>query len=260
MSAGAAPPRAVFAVAAAGFAFVVAPIAGLAVRAPWSTLGQVLSRATTQRALVLSIVVSLCAAGVSLVFGLPLALAMARGRLRGRTLARAVVILPLVAPPVVGGVALLAAFGRRGVFGRLLDPLGVSLPFTTAGAVLAATFVAMPLLVIAAESGMRAAGTDLEEAASTLGASRWLTFRAVTLPRLRPHLIAGFVLAWARALGEFGATITFAGNISGRTQTLPLAVFETLQTDPDGALMISIVLLAASLVTLVAMRGRLFER
>jgi molybdate transport system permease protein len=251
-------PRAVLALALAGAAFVLLPIVGLAARAPWSDLGTVLTRETTTKALVLSLVVSLSAAMLCMLAGVPLGLALARARLPGRAVVRALVMLPLVAPPVVGGVALLSAFGRRGIVGRGLAHLGVSLPFTAGGAIVAATFVAMPLVIIAVEGGLRSRGVELEEAAETLGASPWLTLRAVTLPLLRPQIVAAFVIAWARALGEFGATITFAGNVSGRTQTLPLAVFETLQTDPGAAIMLSVLLMGVSLTTLVALRGRLF--
>lgn len=251
-------PKAVVAVACTAAALVLAPVAGLAARAPWSDLPEVLARESTLRALGVSLAVSLSAAALCVIGGVPLGLLLARARFPGQASVRALVLLPLVVPPVVGGVALLAAFGRRGVIGRFLDPLGISLPFTTAGAVLAATFVAMPLAIVAIESGARARGGDLEEAAETLGASPWRTLGSVTLPLLRPHLVAGFVLAWARALGEFGATITFAGNIAGRTQTLPLAVFETLQTDPDGAIMLSLVMLGISAAAIVALRGRLF--
>jgi molybdate transport system permease protein len=167
------------------------------------------------------------------------------------------VVLPLVLPPVVGGVGLLAALGRRGLVGRFLDPLGVQLAFSTAGAVVAATFVSFPLLVLAVEAGLRSLDPRLEAAAASLGASRWYTLRQVTLPLLAPQIGAGLALAWARALGEFGATITFAGNLRGRTQTLPLAVYETLQTDPDAAIALSLVLVALSALVLGLLRERL---
>ena len=165
--------------------------------------------------------------------------------------------LPLVLPPVVGGVALLLAFGRRGLFGGLLaSTTGISLPFTTTGAVLAATFVAMPFLVVTVEAGLRQADQRLEEAAATLGASRWTVYRRVTLPQIAPALAAGTALCWARALGEFGATITFAGNLPGRTQTMPLAVYLLLESDPAAAYALSLLLLAISVAVLVGLRGR----
>jgi len=188
--------------------------------------------------------------------GIPLAWVYARIPFPGRDLVRALTTLPMVLPPVVGGVALLFAFGRRGLFGQALDTLGVRIPFTTAGAVLAATFVAMPFLVLTVEAGLRSMDRRYEDAARTLGASRSLVFRRVTLPLIAPSIFAGAVLCWARALGEFGATITFAGNLPGTTQTLPLAVYIALETRPETAIMLSLVLLAVSFAILVAMRDR----
>jgi len=168
------------------------------------------------------------------------------------------VILPLVLPPVVGGVALFLALGRHGIAGRWLDQwFGLQLPFTPAAVVLAETFVAMPFLVVTVEGALRAADPRFEEASATLGASRWTTFRRVTLPLIGPSVLAGSVLCWARALGEFGATITFAGNFPGRTQTMPVAVYLALETDPDAAVALSLVLLAVSVLILVSLRGRL---
>jgi len=170
---------------------------------------------------------------------------------------RALVTLPLVLPPVVGGVALLLAFGRRGVVGHWLDAgVGVRLPFTPAGVVVAEAFVAMPFLVLAVEGALRGADPRLEEAAATLGASRWVTFRRVTLPLVLPGLVAGMVLCWARALGEFGATITFAGSFPGRTRTMPLEVYLALERDPAAAVALSVLLLAVCLAVLVGLRQR----
>jgi molybdate transport system permease protein len=168
--------------------------------------------------------------------------------------------LPMILPPVVGGVALLFAFGRRGLFGQALDTLfGIRFPFTTTGAILAATFVSMPFLVLTVEAGLRSMDRRYEDAARTLGAGRWLVFRRVTLPLIGPSVFAGGVLCWARALGEFGATITFAGNLPGTTQTLPLAVYIALETRPEVAIMLSLVLLAVSLAILIAMRDRYLQ-
>ena len=201
--------------------------------------------------------VSTAAALVSLLTGLPLALLLARSRFRERAVVRALVVLPLVMPPVVAGVGLLAAFGRRGVVGSFLaDHLGIQITFTTWAAIIAATFVSLPLAVLALEAGVRSIDERLEGAAATMGASRWYVLRRVTLPLLAPQIVAAAVLAWARALGEFGATITFAGNLQGRTQTLPLAVFERLQTDPDAAVALSLVLIAVALAVILALRGR----
>lgn len=197
------------------------------------------------------------AAILSLVTGFPLAWALARGSFRGKALVRAIVVLPLVMPPVVAGVALLAAFGRRGAVGAwLFEWFGVQLTFTTTAAVLAATFVSFPLAVLVLEAGLRGLDARLEDAASTLGASRGYVLRRVTLPLLAPQVAAALVLSWARALGEFGATITFAGNLQGRTQTLPLAVFERLQTDPEAAFALSMLLIAVALAVILALRGR----
>lgn len=237
--------------------FMVLPLVGLLQRAPWSTLGEALSSPASRKALWLSLV---CAAGalvVSAVLGVPLAWVLARADFRGRSVVRALVTLPMVLPPVVGGVALLSVFGRRGLLGRHLGSLpGFPLPFTTRGVILAQAFVAMPFLVLATEAGVRQLDRRYEEAAATLGARPWLRFRTVTLPLIAPSLAAGAALCWARALGEFGATVTFAGSLPGRTRTLPTAVYTELQTDPDGAVALSLVLLAVSLAVLVALRGR----
>ncbi len=170
---------------------------------------------------------------------------------------RALVTVPLVLPPVVGGIALLLVLGRTGLVGRWMEQWwGFSLPFTTAGVVVAETFVAMPFLVLAVEGALRGADRRYEEVAATLGASPWLAFRRVTLPIVAPGVLAGLVLAWARALGEFGATITFAGNLPGTTQTMPLAIYLRRSSDPDAALVLSLLLLAVSLTVLVGLRGR----
>jgi molybdate transport system permease protein len=205
----------------------------------------------------LSLVTATAAMMLAFVVGLPLAWLLARVRFRGHGLVRALVTLPLVLPPVVGGVALLLAFGRRGLVGQYLyEWTGFSLPFTTAGVVVAETFVAMPFFVVTVEGALRSMDRRLEDAAATLGASRLLVLRRVTLPAVAPSLVAGAVLTWARALGEFGATITFAGNFPGRTQTMPLAVYIALQTDLDGAVALSLVLLAVSVTVLVLLRDR----
>jgi len=208
-------------------------------------------------ALRLSLVCSLAATAIAIVLGLPLAWVQARVTFPGQRVLRALTTLPIVLPPVVAGVALLVVFGRRGLVGMWLDRwFGIRLPFTTAGAALAEAFVAMPFFVLTMEGALRSVDRRLEEAARTLGASRWKVFRHVTLPLVRPSLQAGAVLAWARALGEFGATITFAGNVPGSTQTLPLAVYLALETNPDTAFVLSLVLLAVSLAVLIGLRRR----
>lgn len=245
--------------AAIALAFLALPFVGLLVRAPWGHLPADLTAPGVLTALRLSLICSLGAVAVSLLFGVPLAWLLARVQFRGRNVVRAFVTLPMVLPPVVGGVALLLAFGRNGILGQWLDrAFGVTLPFTTAGAIMAEAFVAMPFLIITVEAGLRAMDRRYEDAAATLGAGRWTTFRRVTLPLIAPSLGAGAALCWARALGEFGATITFAGNLPGKTQTIPLAVYLALQSNPDAAITLSLVMLVICLVVLIALRDRWF--
>jgi molybdate transport system permease protein len=240
-----------------GLAFLILPLAGLLYRAPWASLPQRLTEPGVLTALRLSLLTATLATAVSLVLGVPLAWILARTAFPGRRVVRALVTVPLVLPPVVGGVALLLVFGRNGLLGGWLDStFGITLPFTTAGVVVAEAFVAMPFLVISVEGALRGADARYEEAAATLGAGRWTAFRRVTLPLVAPGVAAGAVLCWARALGEFGATITFAGNFPGRTQTMPLAVYLALEQDLDAAIVLSLVLLAVSVAVLVALRER----
>jgi molybdate transport system permease protein len=239
-------------------AFLAVPLLALLQRTPWSRVAELLGRPESRAALRLSLQVASTATVLAAVLGVPLAWLLARTRFPGRTVVRALVLLPMVLPPVVGGAALLFALGRRGLVGQwLYDWFDLTLPFSTTGAVLAATFVAMPFLVITVEAGLRSLPPGYEEASRTLGAGRLATFWRVTIPLLAPQLAAGAALAFARALGEFGATITFAGNVEGRTRTLPLAVYTALQTDRDAALALSVVLLAVSLVVLILLRDRL---
>ena len=245
------------ALAAVAVAFFTLPLVALVARVPWQSALSALVAPEALTALRLSLVVSLAATALALVLGVPLAWVYARIRFPGRDFVRALTTLPMVLPPVVGGVALLLAFGRRGLVGESLDVLfGIRLPFTTAGAILAAAFVAMPFLVLTVEAGLRSMDRRFEDAARTLGASRLKVFRDVTLPLIAPSLFAGAVLCWARALGQFGATITFAGNLPGATQTLPLAVYLELESRPEVATVLSLVLLAVSLAVLVALRDR----
>lgn len=236
--------------------FLVLPLVGLLARAPWRGLGQLLGEPSVRQALRLSLFSAAIATGVSLLLGVPLAWVIARMHFPGRRVVRALVILPLVLPPVVGGVGLLYAFGRRGLLGDALGAVGISLPFTTAGVVLAEVFVAMPFLIVTVEGALATADQRYDEAASTLGASGWTTFRRVTLPMVGPSVAAGAVLCFARALGEFGATITFAGNLPGTTQTMPLAVYIALESNPEAAVALALVLLAVSVAILLALRER----
>jgi len=245
--------------AALGAAFFIVPLVGLVVRTPWGDAWGSLTSPDTLEALRLSLVASLTSTAVALVLGVPLAWVYARIDFPGKAVLRALTTLPMVLPPVVGGIALFLAFGRRGLLGQWLDSaLGVTLPFTTAGVVFAETFVAMPFLVLTVEAGLRSMDRRYEEAARTLGARRWTVLTRVTLPLIAPSLAAGAVLCWARALGEFGATITFAGNFPGVTQTMPLAVYLLLETNtnPEGSFVLSLVLLLVSLAVLVGLRHR----
>jgi len=210
---------------------------------------------TAREALWLSVSTSTVAMLVALVLGLPLAWVLARVEFRGRGLLRALVVVPMVLPPVVAGIALRTAFGRSGAIGEpLLDATGFAFPYTVWGVVLAHVFVAMPFVVISIEGALRSAGSEYDAAAATLGASRWATFRRVTVPLALPGVVAGTVLGWARSLGEFGATITFNGNYPGRTQTMPTLIYVTRQADQDAALSLSLVMLLVSIGVLVALR------
>jgi molybdate transport system permease protein len=236
---------------------VVAPVVALAVRAPWSDLGDLLGEPANRTALRLSLQVSVLALVVSVLVGFPIAWLLARTELPGRRLLRALVTLPMVLPPVVGGVALLVAFGRRGLLGQWLDDwFGVRLAYTTTAAVLAATFVSLPFFVVTVEAALAGADRRPEDVARTLGARPWTVLRRVTLPSVRGALGAGAALAWARALGEFGATITFAGSFEGRTQTMPLAISRALEQDVGSAVLLSLLLLAVSVVILATLRSR----
>ena len=248
-------PRLLLVPALLGFGFLVLPLFGLLARTPWSTLGAQLFSTGVRDALLLSLATASAATVVSLVLGVPLAWLLARTEFPGRSLVRALVTVPLVLPPVVGGVALLMVSGRNGLLGRYVaEWTGYGLPFTPAGVVAAQVFVAMPFLVMSVEGALRGMDRRYEEAAATLGANRWTVFRRVTLPMVAPGILAGAVLCWSRALGEFGATIMFAGNYPGRTQTMPLAVYLEMQRSPEAAVVLSLVLLAVSVLILVVLR------
>lgn len=251
------PPFLLVVLGAIGLAVFVVPFVGLLARVPWSDLPALLADDLVTDALRLSMVTSLTVTLIALVLGVPLAWMMARLDFPGRSLVRGLVTLPLVLPPVVGGAALLFALGRRGLVGAPLNQAtGLLLPFSTWGVVVANTFVAMPFLVITVEGALRNLDRRYEGAAASLGAGRWTVLRRVTLPMIGPSLVAGLVLTWARAFGEFGATITFAGNLQGRTQTLPLAVFVALESDRDIAVALSLVMVVVSLAVLLGLRER----
>ncbi|MFD0372277.1 ABC transporter permease [Streptomyces sp. NPDC127114] len=251
------PPLALVLPALLAVAFLALPLIGILARTEWGELGDHLTSPGTVEALKLSLLVSFWALGLSLLLGVPLAWLLARVPFPGKAFVRSLVLLPMVLPPTVGGVALLLAFGRRGLLGPWLEStFGVTLPFHTSGAVVAATFVAMPFLVISLEGALGGLRPRYEETAASLGASPVRVFFTVTLPMVVPGVVAGAALTWARALGEFGATITFAGNLPGTTQTLPLQVYLLLQEEPEAATSVSLLLLAIAMGVLVALRGR----
>lgn len=245
----------VVALGSLGLALFALPLLALALRAPWSRLGQILTTELALDALRLSATTSVTATTIAALIGVPLAWLLARVSFPGRALARGLVTLPIVLPPVVGGAALLFALGRRGLLGAPLEQAaGLVLPFSWWGVVVANVFVAMPFLVISVEAALRDLDGRYEGAAATLGAGRWEVMRRVTLPMIRPALVAGLALTWARAFGEFGATVTFAGSFPGRTQTLPLAVFIALEDDRDVAVALSLLMVVVSLAVLVGLR------
>jgi molybdate transport system permease protein len=246
--------------AAVAVLFFTLPLIGLLGRIAWSSLWDDLTSPQAKDAIRLSIECSLWSTALALVFGVPLAYVLARVPFPGKAFVRALVVLPMVLPPVVGGVALLFAFSRTNGFvgGWLYDAFGWQFTFSKSGVILAETFVAMPFLVITVEAGLRSMDRRYEDAAATLGAGRLTVFRRITVPLIAPSLFAGAALAWARALGEFGATITFAGNIQGRTQTTPLAVYLLLETNQQVALALSLLLLVVSITVLVLLRDRWF--
>ncbi|MFI9117373.1 ABC transporter permease [Streptomyces venezuelae] len=254
---GARPPLALALPALAAVAFLALPLIGILARTEWTELAGHLTSPGTVQALKLSLLVSFWALGLSLLLGVPLAWLLARVPFPGKAFVRSLVLLPMVLPPTVGGVALLLAFGRRGLLGPWLEgTFGITLPFHTSGAVLAATFVAMPFLIISLEGALGGLRPRYEETAASLGASPVRVFFTVTLPMVAPGVLAGAALTWARALGEFGATITFAGNLPGTTQTLPLQVYLLLQDEPEAATSVSLLLLAIAMGVLIALRGR----
>jgi molybdate transport system permease protein len=253
-------PLPVLVLAVAAIGFFALPFIGLLWKAPWSDAWSILTSDSSLTALRLSLWCSLWATGLAIALGTPLAWLLARIAFPGRGLVRALCTLSMVLPPVVAGVALFYALGRNGLVGQYLDEwFGITLPFSTAGVVVAQAFVATPFLVLTVEASFRQVDTRFEEAARTLGASRWYVFRRVTLPAIRPGLVAGIVLAWARALGEFGATITFAGNFPGRTQTMPLAIYLANEINPDEAIVLSLILIAVSFAVLVGLRDRFLQ-
>lgn len=251
------PPATLMVPAAAAVLLLVVPLVAMVAETDWATLPAQLTSEPVLDALRLSVVTSTAAMLWCLVLGLPVAWLLARVVFRGRGLLRALVTVPLVLPPVVAGIALRNAFGRTGVIGEpLLELTGFAFPFTTWGVVLAHVFVSLPFVVIAIEGALRSADPVYDAASATLGATRWTTFRRVTVPLAMPGIVAGMVLGWARSLGEFGATITFNGNYPGTTQTMPTLIYVSRQSDQDAAQALSLVMLVLSIAVLLLLRDR----
>ena len=243
--------------AAGAFALIALPVIGLVLRADWARMPELLLSESALAALRLSLETAGISTALCIVLGGPLAVVLARGRLPGLRWLRPVVLLPLVLPPVVGGLALLFLLGRLGLLGRVIDTwFGVTIPFTTAAVVLAQTFVALPFLVVSLEGALRTAGDRYEAVAATLGASPWLAFRRVTVPLVLPGLLSGAILAFARCMGEFGATIAFAGSLQGVTRTLPLLVYLERETDTDAAIALSLLIVVVAVAVIAVARPR----
>ncbi len=248
-------PRWVYVPAAAGALFIVLPLAAMASRVEWSQFFTLVTSDSSRAALQLSLRTSAMSTLLCILLGVPMALVLARTSFRGQGLLRSLVLLPLVLPPVVGGIALLYTFGRRGLLGETIDVLGLQIAFSTTAVVIAQTFVSLPFLVVSLEGTLRTAGQRYEVVASTLGARPTTVLRRVTLPLVVPGLAAGAVLSFARALGEFGATITFAGSLEGVTRTLPLEIYLQRETNPDAAVALSLVLVVVAVLVIGLVRG-----
>ncbi|MFB2583375.1 ABC transporter permease [Herbiconiux liukaitaii] len=239
-------PRWVAAVAVVGALFVVVPLAAIVLRVDWAEFVPLITSPSSLDALGLSLRTSLAATVLCVLLGVPMAIVLARTRIRGQRILRSLVLLPLVLPPVVGGIALLYTFGRRGLLGSTFELLGIPIAFSTTAVVLAQTFVALPFLVLSLEGALRTVGTRYEAVGATLGAAPGTVLRRITLPLVLPALVSGAVLSFARALGEFGATLTFAGSLQGVTRTLPLEIYLQRETDPDAAVALSLVLVVVA--------------
>jgi molybdate transport system permease protein len=248
-------PGWVFLPAAAGALFVVLPLAAIISRVRWGDFLGLITSESSLAALALSLRTSATSTVLCVALGVPMAMVLARTRFRGQQVLRSLVLLPLVLPPVVGGIALLYTFGRRGLLGHSLEVLGVQVAFSTTAVVMAQTFVALPFLVVSLEGALRTSGQRYEAVAATLGAHPTTVFRRVTLPLVLPGLAAGAVLSFARSLGEFGATITFAGSLQGVTRTLPLEIYLQREVDPDAAVALSLVLVVVAVVVIGLARG-----
>ncbi|WP_396928712.1 ABC transporter permease [Mycolicibacterium sp.] len=249
-------PRWVYVPAALGAAFVVLPLAAMAVKVDWTQFWSLISSHASQAALLLSLRTAAASTAMCLIVGVPMALVLARNDGRIVRALRPLILLPLVLPPVVGGIALLYAFGRLGLLGSYLEAAGIQIAFTTTAVVLAQTFVSLPFLVIALEGAARTAGTEYDVVAATLGAGPATVWWRVTLPLLTPGLVSGAVLAFARSLGEFGATLTFAGSRQGVTRTLPLEIYLQRESDADAAVALSLLLVVVAAVVVLGLGAR----
>lgn len=243
-------PAWIYGPAALGAAFVLVPLVAIVARVDWSGFGGLITSESSRAAFVLSLKTSSASTLLCVLIGVPMAVVLARTQFPGQGILRSLVLLPLVLPPVVGGLALLYTFGRRGLLGESLDALGVQIAFSTIAVVMAQTFVALPFLVISIEGALRTAGQRYEVVAASLGARPTTVFRRITLPLVLPGLLSGAVLAFARSLGEFGATITFAGSLKGVTRTLPLEIYLQRETDPDAAVALALVLVVVAVLVI----------
>ncbi len=235
---------------------MVLPLLAIVARVDWTNFFGLITSESSVAALRLSLRTSATSTLLCILLGVPMAVLLARTSFRGQGLLRSLVLLPLVLPPVVGGIALLYTFGRRGLLGESMEVLGVQIAFSTTAVVLAQTFVALPFLVVSLEGALRTGGRHYEVVAATLGAPPTTVLRRVTLPLVLPGLVSGAVLSFARSLGEFGATITFAGSLQGVTRTLPLEIYLQRETDADAAVALSLVLVVVAVVVLGLARGR----
>jgi molybdate transport system permease protein len=249
-------PRWVYLPAAVGALFVIVPLVGILLEIDWAHFIPLITSESSRTALILSLKTSAASTVLCVLIGVPMALVLARGRFPGQSILRALVLLPLVLPPVVGGIALLYTFGRQGLLGHQLEVLGIRIAFSTTAVVLAQSFVSLPFLVVSLEGAMRTAGNNYESVAATLGARPTTVLRRVTLPLVVPGLVSGAVLAFARSLGEFGATLTFAGSLQGVTRTLPLEIYLQRETDPHAAIALSLLLIVVAAAVVITAGGR----
>jgi molybdate transport system permease protein len=249
-------PRWIYLPAAVGALFVIVPLVGILLEIDWAHFIPLVTSESSRTALLLSLKTSAASTVLCVLIGVPMALVLARGRFPGQSILRALVLLPLVLPPVVGGIALLYTFGRAGLLGHQLEAVGIRIAFSTTAVVLAQSFVSLPFLVVSLEGALRTAGNNYESVAATLGARPTTVLRRVTLPLVLPGLVSGALLAFARSLGEFGATLTFAGSLQGVTRTLPLEIYLQRETDPDAAIALSLLLIVVAAVVVITAGGR----